>query len=75
MSAPFEPKDEEEAKVYEELKELFQFYDTDGSGELGVAEVGGLFLYFSQLKKNARKGMAPIIIYYINNDFLYSLAS
>jgi hypothetical protein len=45
-AAAFEPKDEEEAKVYEELKELFQFYDTDGSGELGIAEVRALFVYF-----------------------------
>jgi len=42
-SAPaFVPKNEEEAKSYEELKELFEHYDSDGSGELGADEVGEL---------------------------------
>jgi len=38
----FVPKDEEEAKTYEELRELFHHFDSDGSGELDSAEVGEL---------------------------------
>ena len=38
----FVPKNEEEAKAFEELRELFNHYDADGSGELGKEEVGEL---------------------------------
>jgi len=38
----FVPKDVTEEKAYEELKELFEHFDSDGSGELGSDEVGEL---------------------------------
>jgi hypothetical protein len=37
--AKFEPKNDEERKTYEELRELFEHFDADGSGELGKDEV------------------------------------
>jgi len=40
--AQFVPKNEEEAKTYEELRELFAHFDADASGELGTEEVGEL---------------------------------
>ncbi len=74
-AAAFEPKDEEEAKVYEELKELFQFYDTDGSGELGVAEVRALFVYFFSIfwKKEYKKGdgSGELGVAEVRTGFLY----
>ncbi len=38
----FVPKDVTEEKAYEELQELFEHFDSDGSGELGSDEVGEL---------------------------------
>jgi len=40
--AKFEPKNDDERKTYEELRELFEHFDADGSGELGKEEVGEL---------------------------------
>ena len=37
--AKFEPKNDDERKTYEELRELFEHFDADGSGELGKEEV------------------------------------
>jgi len=41
-SVAFEPKSEEEKKAMEELRQLFEMYDRDKSGELSPDEVGEL---------------------------------